>query len=294
MSARAAVAGKLQELWQNMKIHESAMLSFHDPEPLHDFRVNLRASRSLLAQTRVLLPLKPYLHCKTEFTWLAHITSELRDIDVFLQHFDTHRSVLPLNYRAGLQQLHRHLLQRQQAEQFKLSVSLNTRHYQKFKNEYDTLLSTTRSDTSADDTTVYDLSRKTIWRAYKKFRRLGKTVSDTTPITDLHELRKLGKKLRYLVQAFADLYPHKAIGRMLKLLKQLQDVLGALVDLDVQSRLLQTWQKQISARSAATDEAILHLVNHLEQQLPARRDDFEQAHAQFFRPKHHRLFKQLF
>ena len=37
--------------------------------------------------------------------------------------------------------------------------------------------------------------------------KMGRAIDDDSPAEDLHELRKVGKELRYLLEFFASLYP---------------------------------------------------------------------------------------
>ena len=42
---------------------------------------------------------------------------------------------------------------------------------------------------------------------YKQMVKMGSSIDDDSPAEDLHELRKVGKELRYLLEFFASLYP---------------------------------------------------------------------------------------
>ena len=53
--------------------------------------------------------------------------------------------------------------------------------------------------------------------------KMGTAIDDDTPAEDLHELRKVGKELRYLLEFFASLYPAEVVKPLVKSLKGLQD-----------------------------------------------------------------------
>ena len=55
---------------------------------------------------------------------------------------------------------------------------------------------------------------------------MGGAIDDDSPADDLHELRKRGKELRYLLELFGGLWPTDVVKPMVKTLKGLQDVLG--------------------------------------------------------------------
>jgi CHAD domain-containing protein len=67
-----------------------------------------------------------------------------------------------------------------------------------------------------------------------------KTESDSS----LHELRKLIRKLRYLCEFFASLYPENKITSLLSDLKQVQNLLGLEHDLSIQISHWNAFQEQ--------------------------------------------------
>ena len=65
--------------------------------------------------------------------------------------------------------------------------------------------------------------------------KMGTAIDDDSPAEDLHELRKVGKELRYLLEFFASLYPAEVVKPFVKTLKGLQDQLGRFQDREVQA-----------------------------------------------------------
>ena len=68
--------------------------------------------------------------------------------------------------------------------------------------------------------------------------KMGRAIDDDSPAEDLHELRKVGKELRYLLEFFASLYPADVVKPFIKTLKGLQDQLGRFQDREVQATAL--------------------------------------------------------
>ena len=68
--------------------------------------------------------------------------------------------------------------------------------------------------------------------------KMGRAIDDDSPAEDLHELRKVGKELRYLLEFFASLYPADVVKPFVKTLKGLQDQLGRFQDREVQANAL--------------------------------------------------------
>ena len=60
---------------------------------------------------------------------------------------------------------------------------------------------------------MQSLASHRITRVYRKMVRMGSAIDDDSPAEDLHELRKVGKELRYLLEFFASLYPAESSSR---------------------------------------------------------------------------------
>jgi CHAD domain-containing protein len=77
--------------------------------------------------------------------------------------------------------------------------------------------------------------------------RDGSEIGEDSPPEALHELRKRGKELRYLLEMFGGLFDPDVVKPMVKTLKRLQDVLGAFQDTAVQSELLRGLRDELAA-----------------------------------------------
>ena len=91
------------------------------------------------------------------------------------------------------------------------------------------------------------LAADRIRRVYRRMVRDGSEIGDDSPPEVLHELRKRGKELRYLLEMFGGLFDPKVVKPMVKTLKQLQDVLGDFQDTAVQSELLRDLRDDLAA-----------------------------------------------
>ena len=77
---------------------------------------------------------------------------------------------------------------------------------------------------------------------------MGTAIDDDSPAEDLHELRKVGKELRYLLEFFASLYPPEVGKPFVKTLKGLQDQLGRFQDHEVQANKLRELAPDVKDR----------------------------------------------
>ncbi len=78
--------------------------------------------------------------------------------------------------------------------------------------------------------------------------RDGRRIDDESPPEALHDLRKRGKELRYLLELFGGLFPDSVVKPMVSALKGLQDVLGRFQDRAVQAGLLRGLGDELAAQ----------------------------------------------
>ena len=118
---------------------------------------------------------------------------------------------------------------------------------------------------------------------YARMVKAGSAIDDTSPADDLHDLRKRGKELRYLLELFGGLWPAEVVKPMVKSLKGLQDVLGLHQDREVQADHLRGLADELS-KEVGGPEALLVLgvlVDQLDAEQHAARDQFAERFAAF-------------
>ena len=98
---------------------------------------------------------------------------------------------------------------------------------------------------------VHSLASHRIATVYRKMVKMGRAIDDDKPAEDLHELRKVGKELRYLLEFFASLYPADVVKPMVKSLKGLQDMLGRFQDREVQANSLRELAPEVERATRA-------------------------------------------
>jgi CHAD domain-containing protein len=77
--------------------------------------------------------------------------------------------------------------------------------------------------------------------------RDGEAITDASPDEALHDLRKRGKELRYLLELFGGLFGDDVVKPMVSALKDLQDVLGRFQDRAVQADQLRALGPELAA-----------------------------------------------
>ncbi len=209
-----------------------------DTEFLHDLRVATRRTRSALAQIKDVLPESLVERHKAGFAWLQQVTGPVRDLDVYLLDFDVYQQSLPEALQPHLNPLKEFLLAHYDEEQRRLAEALRSSQFTGLIGDLQAFLDApVPVDASAPNAPrpIKAVADERIWRMAKRVRQEGRAITDESPPEDLHELRKSCKKLRYLVEFFQSLYPDDDTRELVKLSRNLLDLLGAFQDLEVQA-----------------------------------------------------------
>jgi CHAD domain-containing protein len=173
----------------------------------------------------------------------ARATNHLRDLDVRLLAHDAYRDLLPERLRDGLEEMFADVAQERAAEHRRIAGRLRSAAYrrrmartQAFFSQPDALPESRHARTP-----IRTLAGRRILRRHRRVVTLSRTLTAHSPDAALHELRLQCKKLRYLLELFAELYDPAAMARLVKRLRRLQNRLGSFHDCAVQLASLQAY-----------------------------------------------------
>ncbi len=291
----AALKVLLSQLLAVMQQNSAAIINNSHSEQLHDYRVAVRRSRSLLDQLPQLLPKRVEQRYSNHLAQLGALTTPLRDLDVVLLKFENYRALLPKRLQNNLDPL-RQLIETKRQQQRQLLIKhLQSAGYRRFVKSWQTYLeSPTPANTRLANAKrpVKELADNRIWRLYKKIVQQGGAITNKSPASDLHTLRKRCKKLRYLIDSFQTLYPAKKIQRLIATLKTLQDHLGEFQDLCVHHDLFQRLGAELP--DALEEKRLQRLLHVLEKQQRQQRKQFHRCFKGFASKTHQQQFKELF
>jgi len=277
-SVRLDPDGSASEVWTAVlrELHDTMIANFAgtvddvDSEFLHDFRVAVRRTRSVLQEGRGVLDPAARDHFRAGFKWLGDITTPTRDADVHLLDYPLMLSALSADYAAALAPLGELLVARQRASQSQLATDLRSSRRAQLGAEWAEFLAgegpwSARSGEAADgDRRATDVVAGRIARAQSRLLRDGRAIDANSPPEALHDLRKDAKRLRYLLECFGSLFPAEELSVAVRPLKSLQDVLGEFQDTEVQAHALADLGRQLDNEGAST-ETILAMGGAIEQ-----------------------------
>lgn len=253
-----------------------------DPEFLHDLRVAVRRTRSVLSNAKNVICNDVRARARDEFGWFGEITGPARDLDVYQIEWSSYIGPLPAD---ALEPVRAHLDAQRQAEHELLSTELIAERATRSIDEWTAWLDDPAvDDDKADgaDRPIGELIAKRVRRAHRTMVDRGRTITPSTHAAVLHELRKDAKKLRYLLECFAGLYEPAARKAFVRRLKALQDNLGEHQDAEVHVVHLRELADTLAPKS--TTETVLamgQLIERIEQRRIASRDEFAERFAAF-------------
>ena len=250
-----------------------------DPEFLHELRVAVRRSRSVIAQGKRILPDAVRKTFREEFGWLGAITGPPRDLDVYVIEWSRYVAPLgPLSI-AALQPVLEHLQAHRGRAHADLIEAMRSERAAQLLTTWAAWLHATPDTVDPSEHANHSLGRVVAERISDLHETLldhGRRITDESPAQDLHDLRKIAKKLRYLFECFATVMATKPVKSFVSQLKQLQDNLGEHQDAAVHADELRAVAAELNSESTSPDTfiAIGRLSERLELAKASARDEF--------------------
>jgi CHAD domain-containing protein len=249
--ADAAAAEVLRRLLSVIIENREGAITGQDPEHLHQLRIAVRRSRTVQRQLAGVFPPVSLPGFRAEFRWLQRATSEARDLDVYVLELDSLRNLLPESQRSDLDPLVPVLGHWRLAARAETATALKSPRFANLVADWEQLLESlvelTLDDRPVAQRSIGTVASKRIRKVYGRVVKMGEAIDETSPPEALHELRKRGKELRYLLELFATrLFDPGVVAPLVKSLKALQDVLGRHQDREVQVALLRSLAGEVA------------------------------------------------
>jgi len=223
---------------------EQGVVADWDTEFLHDYRVSLRKVRSVLSLFKGVFSEDVTRALKTEFSNVMRSTNDLRDLDVYLLDKQDYLALVPEPMRPGLEKMFTGFASERRKQLKKVRAQLESSDYQqemqRLQQQFPEYNGTRLAPSIATplgplaEEPVGEYASKLIYKRYRKIRKMARVINDGTSDQEVHELRIEFKKLRYLMEFFATLYPPLELKELLKSMKSLQSSLGRFNDYSVQ------------------------------------------------------------
>ena len=229
-------------LLADIEANEAGVRGDVDTEFLHDFRVAVRRTRSLLGQAKFVFPQVLVERFATGFSWLGRVTGPARDLDVLVLAMRGYREMLSDTERHALMAF---LHARQRQAHRALVEALDSDTYRNLVSEWRAFLAEpplTEPEPVNAGRPLADVASARAWRLSRRIAESAASVGEGTASAQVHEIRVMAKKLRYLVDVTPGFYDDAALRCVLGALKNLQRALGDFNDAEVQGQRFLEYQ----------------------------------------------------
>ncbi|MGH3597385.1 MAG: CHAD domain-containing protein [Mycobacterium sp.] len=267
--APVAIANVLQHFAAVVGDNAAGSIAAIDTEFLHDLRVAVRRTRSVLKLAGDMLPADLAARFQPEFKWLGELTTPVRDLDVYLLGLDGMAARLASAQPHDLDPFRSFLVRYRAAERRRLVRGLRSRRFERLLGGWRTALA--QVAVGADDgPKVAKLAGERVGRVFRNVVRHGEQLTADSPSEQVHALRKRCKELRYLLEVFRPLHAEAPHRLLVKELKALQETLGDFQDGEVQREAVREFAALMMDEGTAPPETVLAM-GELAALLDARR-----------------------
>ncbi len=233
----------LQHLYQRMRDLEAGVIQGYDDEFLHQYRIAIRRSRAIAESVSEIGAGHDLRQELKALKNNARATSHLRDIHVLLADLDEwllKEQTCDVMVASGLRS---HFTKLAEIERQNLIKHLTGKKCRDSMNDWRQLIHARHFKSILPKLTTADI-RKALNKRLRRYNKLTQELSRKSPDNEVHTMRKLLKRIRYLAEldkpAFRDLR---------KQLKHRQQRFGKFQDLYVQINFLLAFRDGLATES---------------------------------------------
>jgi CHAD domain-containing protein len=259
---------------RQLRANEACARLGQDSEGVHQFRIGLRRLRVLTGAYRGYIASELRKYLDGELGWLNEQLAQARDWDVLIEK--TLRRMEARSSDAAMVSEMLDAARGLRAESYAaVRSALEDPRYVVFMQKLERALgdggwvADSASSHASAEQSVTETARKMIKRQRRKLRAFG-GGEGVTP-QEMHRVRILTKKLRYLTEFFRDLYPKRSTDRFIQALTKCQECLGVLNDAAVGRKLAAMLEERL--RSSSGRRAAKQATSLLNGWHAARADD---------------------
>lgn len=224
----------LNQIYINIKKHKDSYIKTKNPEDLHQLRVNLRKTRSLLKSASELYSDEILGEILNSLKKIAKSTNQRRDFDVFTEYLEgvdgSDEVIKSLEFVSNNQSSN-------------VNSALNSDEYMLFAMDYEGFLSDKDGFYRVKECHMKPFVAKMIRSEIVKVEKRVASLSAEVANDEFHSTRVELKRLRYLLESFANMFDVRAIKELFKRLKFMQELFGKLQDRDVWCDIIDMYDK---------------------------------------------------
>lgn len=249
-----------------------------DIEHVHQLRVGTRRAGAAVEIFSICLPDKAYRQVRKHLRRLRRAAGDARDWDVFLAALTSDKHAAESASRAGLDLLAGYAVAQRIAAQARLEEACPgyPLEFEKLRTE---VVSAVRSPRSgAGPRTLLDLARPMLSSLLHELN--AAVAQDMENYENLHQVRIVGKRLRYAMEVFANCFAPPFRDELYPLVEQVQEILGHANDSFVALQRLGQLRDEVRANRLLErkrfEPGLLQLLRFHKQRLPQERQRFQE------------------
>ncbi|MCP4180883.1 MAG: CHAD domain-containing protein [bacterium] len=278
-----------------MQYNEKGVIKDTNNEFLHDYRVSIRKSRSVLTQLKDVY--NKYLtdDLTDKFKTIANSTNQLRDFDVFLINQNLYFDLLCKNDKSLLKSFFKDLeIKRKLIYRDVVKDILSSEHKNFIKKLNDFLKTDEEKQKNINsDLHIINIVNEHINKRYNNILKLGNNIQTYSQDKKFHKLRIQFKKLRYLIELFLSLYSVGTLSIFIDELKEMQDHLGKINDYSIQRSIIDQYITN-SDNNIKYRKMLSNLTKVIDNEKKTEIILFIQTYKDFIKPENKILFKKIF
>ncbi len=219
-----------------LKKYAQLTVQNNNSEDLHQFRINIRRIRSLLAIYKELFDKDTVLKIMNSLKIIVSQTNKKRDIDVFLSKLDGINDSKILKFIE-------YLKDESQKEKRKIKKILESQEFLNILFDFEVFI---KEDykffaINISDLPVKKYSKKKFKKLFKKIIFLFKKINHNSTIEELHKIRIKIKKFKYFLEISNNLLKKYRAEKIRKSFKKYQNLFGHLNDIQNQIKIVQDY-----------------------------------------------------
>jgi CHAD domain-containing protein len=273
-AARVVLAARFEVVRQYLPL--AAGRPHEDVEHVHQLRVGTRRAGAALRIFGVWLPRKRRAAAKDSLRTLRRAAGDARDWDVFLDRLLTHQQSAAAGAKPALDFLLGHAVGERAGAQVRLEQAAREAG-PGFARESAVLPGYVRRPDDDDvPRTFGDLAAAHLGELFETFD--GAVGANPDGLSELHQLRILGKRVRYAMEVFAECFAPPFKADLYPAVEALQESLGGLQDAVVGTARLENLRDRVKQiippEWPRLESGIEELLREFAAQIPAGREQF--------------------
>ncbi len=264
----------LANLFEDIDMYRRATLTTSEPEPLHKLRIAIRQARSILRESRKVIPSNIAHAMDADLAWLSSVTGAVRDLDTLEENWSMYERMVEPREVNRLQVVIREIHFRQTEHRREMCTHLNSQRAITLINDWQVLFideADFGKDTRDGQDALADVVSRRLAKAHRQLVQDCRRIDAKSSDDDIHVLRKDVKRIRYLAESFSGVVTPNNDESVLPRLLHLQDSLGEFQDLRIHETAIKdalVYLRPIyTSTTIEATEALLHQMKTRRQRL---------------------------